>query len=152
MFWACFNGSSKSPSLFWEKGWGSINKESYCSRIVPLCYGPETYMQLVEGGAPAHSAAYTLSELRAGEVHPIFWPVFSPDLNPIEAVWNKMKDWIELNHPDLPAGRQRSYDQLCDIVKQAWEAITPEYLESLVISMRERCQAVIDAEGGYTKY
>ena len=30
MFWACFSADQKRPCLFWEKDWGSINKETYC--------------------------------------------------------------------------------------------------------------------------
>jgi transposase len=51
-------------------------------------------------------------------IHPIFWLAYSPDLNPIEAVRNKMKEYIEVNYPDLPGGRQRTYDQLRKIVQE----------------------------------
>jgi transposase len=106
----------------------------------------------MQDGAPGQSAAFTIDELRDRGITPIFWPAFSPDLNPIEAVWKKMKDWIELHHPDLPAGKQRTYNQLREIVREAWESITTEDLRELIESMRARCQAVIDAEGGHTKY
>jgi hypothetical protein len=39
MFWGCFSGLRKGPCLFWEKEWKSINKESYCNRIVSLVHG-----------------------------------------------------------------------------------------------------------------
>jgi hypothetical protein len=106
----------------------------------------------MQDGAPSHSAAYTIDQLQERGIEPIFWPAFSPDLNPIETVWNKMKDWIELHHLDLPAGKQRSYEQLRQIVKEAWEAIPEETLRRLVEGMRDRCEAVIMAEGGHTKY
>jgi transposase len=44
------------------------------------------------------------------DIYPILWPPFSPDLNPIEAVWNRMKDYIEHHNPNLPAGKQRTYN------------------------------------------
>jgi transposase len=28
-------------------------------------------------------------------IYPIFWPAFSPDLNPTETAWDRMKDDIE---------------------------------------------------------
>ena len=96
--------------------------------------------------------ASTVEELGERGIHPMFWPAFSPDLNPIEAVWNKMKEWIEAHHPDLSAGKQRTNDQLREMVREAWDAVTEEYLNSLLDSMTERCQAVIDAKGGHTKY
>lgn len=106
----------------------------------------------MQNRAPGHSPAYTQEELYARGIRPIFWPAFSPDLNPIEAVWNKMKDYIEACYPDLPNGRQRTYDQLRQIVREAWDSTTEQDLRELVDSMRDRCQAVIDADGGYTKY
>jgi hypothetical protein len=63
-----------------------------------------------------------------------------------------MKDYIEIHYPDLENGRERTYLQLRLIVREAWDSITPEYLASIVISMRERCEAVLAAQGGYTKY
>ena len=29
------------------------------------------------------------------------WPPYSPDLNPIEMVWKKIKDIVYKNHPEL---------------------------------------------------
>ena len=46
----------------------------------------------MQDGAPGHSAAFTREELRLRGVELIFWPAYSPDLNPIEMVWNKMKN------------------------------------------------------------
>jgi hypothetical protein len=39
MFRGCFSGDKKGHCLFWEKEWKSIDKESYCERIVPLTCG-----------------------------------------------------------------------------------------------------------------
>ena len=66
MFWGCFAGIQKGPCLFWEKDWGTINKESYCERIVPLVHGwirmhPE--LQFMQDNAPGHAANFTIQEL-----------------------------------------------------------------------------------------
>ena len=155
MFWGCFSGVEKGPCLFWEKEWGSINKESYCERIIPLIYGwlrlyPE--LHFMQDNAPGHSAAYTMAELSERGVIPIKWPAFSPDLNPIEAVWNLMKDYIERHYPDLESGKQLLYDKLREVVREAWDSISIDDLRELIDSMPERCQAVIDADSGHTKY
>jgi transposase len=42
--------------------------------------------------ALGYSAQFTRAELHKRGIYPMFWPAFSLDLNPIEAVWNKMKD------------------------------------------------------------
>jgi transposase len=53
----------------------------------------------MQDNAPSHRAAETRTELREREVPTIFWLAFSADLNPIEHVWNLMKDWIYKNYP-----------------------------------------------------
>jgi transposase len=85
--------------------------------------------------------------MRERGIYPVFWPPFSPDLNPIETVWNKMKDYIAKHYPE-----KMSYDQLREAVKAAWEWFPKEELQELVQSIRDRCQAVIDAEGGHIPY
>jgi hypothetical protein len=152
MFWGCFSGAlGKGPGLFWEKEWKSINKESYCERIVPLIHGwitlhPE--LRLMQDNAPGHSAAYTRQELLDREITMIYWPPFSPDLNPIESVWDIMKDYIQSKWE----GKNLIYDQLRVAVREAWDSVTQEDLDNLLNEMHDRCQAVITANGMYTKY
>jgi transposase len=78
----------------------------------------------------------------------MFWPPNSPDLNPIETIWDEMKDYIEEKYPEV----HRSYKRLREVVNEAWEAVTHERIKELIREMPERCQAVIKAEGLYTKY
>ncbi len=150
MFWGGFNGIIKGPCLFWEKEWGTINQQSYSERIVPLIDGwirMNPGLQLMQDGAPGHTGGNTRTELLERGITSIFWPPFSPDLNPIETVWNKMKDWISDNYPE-----KLSYDQLRTAVQEAWEVITPEFLMDLINQMPERCAAVINAQGGHTRF
>jgi hypothetical protein len=59
-----------------------------------------------------------------------------------------MKDWIEERY----GLAHHSYDNIRVYVKEAWDAITVNQLNSLVDTMTDRCLAVIEAEGGFTKY
>ena len=43
-------------------------------------------------------------------------------------------------------------DRLREIIWEAWNAVPDSYIETLFNSWWERCQAVIDARGGLTKY
>jgi len=63
-----------------------------------------------------------------------------------------MKDYIELTYPDQSGGRDYTYNRLRSIVQEAWESIEPQVLFDLIATMKDRCQAVIDAQGGYTSY
>jgi hypothetical protein len=69
-------------------------------------------------------------------------------LNPIEMVWNRMKDWIQEQFDD----KLYSYDALRVAITAAWEAIDEGYLTELLESMPQRCQAVIAADGNHTRY
>ncbi|VCU39807.1 Bgt-50704 [Blumeria graminis f. sp. tritici] len=82
----------------------------------------------------------------------IFWPANSPDINLFEAVWNRMKDYIQCHHPKLGGGKQRTPDSIRKMVKKAWDSVSPEDLVRLIESMPARCQAVRDADGGPTRY
>ena len=106
-------------------------------------------LQFMQDNAPGHAVKKTREEFAERGIPVILWPAFSPDLNLIKTVWNKMKDWIGIHYP----GKFASYDNLRKQVNEAWEAVvTPELLKGLVETMRQRCQDVIDANGGPTKW
>lgn len=60
-----------------------------------------------------------------------------------------MKDWIEDKYG---LEEKPSYDKLRAYVKEAWVALTDDFLKELLASMRLRCEAVIKANGMHTKY
>lgn len=85
MFWGSISGQKKGPYLFWEKDWGTINKDSYCEDIVPIIHGwirlnPD--LILMQDGAPGHAAKDTIQELQDRDITVLEWPPYSPDLNP----------------------------------------------------------------------
>lgn len=151
MFWGSFSGTQRGPSLFWEKSWGSITAEKYSQKILPLIASKlqsESSLVFMQDGAPSHTARHTREQISRYGIQPIFWPSFSPDLNPIESVWDQMKTYIDDHYPEAYAHSQRSSNRLRDIVEEAWNSITSDQLLRLLRSMPTRCQAVIDADGG----
>lgn len=82
------------------------------------------------------------------------WPPYSPDLNPIENLWAILKERICKRYPhlgDLPRNTA-SLDLLIDAAVELWAEIDDEVFENLINSMPARMQAVVEANGWYTKY
>ena len=154
MFWGCFHGETQGPSIFWEKDWGSINQESYRAHTVPLIHGyielqrrEGRFLILMQDGAPGHAVGETQQDLFERGIIVLYWPLFSPNLNPIERVWHIMKNYIQDHFPEVI-----SYDRLRAAVKEAWDKVGAFEFKALIKSMPERCQAVINARGLFTKY
>ena len=104
-------------------------------------------LSLMQDGASSHTAAATLEEFAERGIRVIFWPPYSPDLNPIKMLWDDMKNWIQNNY-----GERMTYPRLRQAVTEAWESIEQRRLDDLIDEMPARCQAVIDAQGMHTKY
>ncbi|OBR11336.1 hypothetical protein CH63R_03632 [Colletotrichum higginsianum IMI 349063] len=164
MFWGSFAGSMKGPGTVWDmKSWGTITVKSYQQHIVPLIHRFISLLEsrlegrlesrrivlMQDGGAPSHSVASTLEELASRGIEFIDFPPCSPDLNPIEPCWCWMKEYIQhhFGHRQQPS-RQTLYSW----VQEAWDALPEEYCGQLLESMGQRCQAVIEANGGHTSF
>ena len=101
----------------------------------------------MQDNAPSLSARDTKAELSRRGINLLPWPPFSPDLNPIEHVWDSMKDNMQEKYPELEGRSRMPCERLRQIVVEAWESISFGYLLHLIESMPNRCQAVIEARG-----
>lgn len=73
------------------------------------------------------------------------WPPQSPDLNPIEHLWDHIER--EIRKTPIP-----NKTELQKRIIEAWNATSPEVTGHLVDSMNRRCTAVLEAKGGPTRY
>ena len=73
------------------------------------------------------------------------WPSMSPDLNPIEHLWGILKRKVEVC-------KVSNIYQLRDVVLEECKSIPVATCEALVNSMPRRVKAVLDTDGGHTKY
>ena len=103
-------------------------------------------MILAQDNAPCHSVCTTQQLLRANNVKLLDWPAKSPDLNPIEHVWDLLKRRVR------QLRQYRTLGQLQHDVNQIWRQITQPTNQNYICSMRQLCRAVTDANGGHTRY
>ncbi|GFX96621.1 transposable element Tcb2 transposase [Trichonephila clavipes] len=75
------------------------------------------------------------------------WPAYSPDLNPIEHVWDALGRRIaaRLHHLE-------NTQQLKQMLIEEWTLLPQEMLHQLVLSMRRRCEATIAVRRGHIPY
>ena len=159
-----FNGTiydgKKGPAVFWEKEWGYMDSRKY--NLVVLAriqawleeeraQGKRYIWQ--QDGASCHRSFETWDNLYRRNILTIDWPPYSPDLNLIEHVWSWMRRYIQRHYFNAHYDPSKiPLEELRAIVWEAWNAVPESYIEGLYDSWYERCQAVIDAQGGPTRY
>ena len=97
--------------------------------------------------ATPHRVRVVTAFLQQQQIDRTNWPVRSPDLAPIENLWDVLGRQVNDNHP--PAA---NLAQLFRNLQQEWDAIPQRTLVRLVESMRKRCTECIGANGGFTHY
>lgn len=97
--------------------------------------------------APCHKANRVLDWFEEKGMVVLDWPSNSPDLNPIEHLWEYLKRQI-----NAYTTKTKSIHELWERLEEEWDAIPVEYCQTLISSMPDRIKAVIKARGGSTDY
>ena len=129
---------------------GRLNAQLYVQNILqphalPLLATPRAQFQ--HDNARPHTARFTTNFLAANNVNTLPWPSLSPDLNPIEHVWDELGRRLSAR-VNAPANRRELFQAL----QQEWANIPQQTLRRIIASMPRRCQAVIASRGGHTRY
>ena len=107
--------------------------------------GPGEILQ--DDNATPHHARVVTGFLQQHQVTQMDWPARSPNLAPIENLWDILGRRVNDNH--LPAANS---DQLFQFLQQEWNAIPQQTLVTLVQSMRKRCVECLTANGSFMYY
>jgi hypothetical protein len=71
----------------------------------------------------------------------------SPDLNPIEHIWDMLGRRIQARKPPVQIIRQ-----LESALHREWQQLSQQDIRCLTGGMRRRVEAAIHARGGYIRY
>jgi hypothetical protein len=100
-----------------------------------------------QDGDPKHRSKKAKAWFKDHDIEVLPWPAQSPDLNPIEHLWNHLKRRLGA-YKEPPGGMEELWRR----VDEEWNKIPVEVCQKLIESMPRRVEAVIKAKGAYTKY
>lgn len=133
--------------------WGGISKFGFKTELIRIdqTENSEVYIKLLkdnkiiesiekvfgrnffwqQDNARPHTSLYSMSELNKMIPAILTWPAESPDLSPIENLWNYLKDKLK----DI---KFNNFDELFARLKQEWDSITPEMIHNFYSSFLAR--------------
>ena len=129
---------------------GNLTAAQYIQDILqphvqPLMGTPGAVFQ--QDNARPHTAGITVAYFNNQNIRTLPWPSLSPDLSPIEHLWDELDRRLRVRNvpPATP-------DELFAVLQKDWETIPRQTIQHLIASMPRRCWAVIQANGGHTRY
>ena len=96
--------------------------------------------------APPYVARITRQFLNRNNFNVLPWPALSPDMNPIEHIWDYLGRKVRSR------GNINNLRDLANALVQEWNAIPNVIIRRYVRSMRGRIAACIHSRGGHTRY
>ena len=170
MVWGCFRWNKLGPLIVC--GPGGIGSDEYLEVLAEgllsfkddilgavdedtiIVRNPDDLI-FMQDGAPCHRTADVKQFLAEEESKVMSWPAQSPDLNPIENVWQMLKIKFHERFTHLRCSlskSQASIDKYGAILQEVWEELSPTMISNLIRSMPGRMKAVIEAKGGAIRF
>lgn len=154
MMWAGISLEGKTELVFVPGGGrgGGLTADRYINdilleHVVPYEGFVGEDFVLMHDNARCHTARITQQFLEEVEMRTMDWPALSPDLNPIEHLWDQLKRRVRARN-SAPS----TVEELKTALLEEWDNIPQEDVKKLIRSMKNRLKAVIKARGGNTKY
>ncbi|KAL0185834.1 hypothetical protein M9458_017504 [Cirrhinus mrigala] len=129
---------------------GILNAQRYRDEILRPIVVPfihNHHLMLQHDNARPHVAKICTQFLEAENIPVLAWAACSPDISPIEHVWDALDRCIGQRVP-VSANIQ----QLRTAIEKEWTNIPQATINNLIRSMRRRCVALCEANGGHTRY
>ncbi|GFV64689.1 transposable element Tcb2 transposase [Trichonephila clavipes] len=131
---------------------GSVNGTRYCNEIllpyVRLFRGAMGLQFLfMDDNAPCHRTVVAEQLLESEDIERMDWPARSPDLNPIEHVWDFLGRRLAAR--TLPPVTIR---ELRLALQDEWAAMPQQLIDTLILSMGRRCETCLAVRGDHIPY
>lgn len=131
---------------------GTVTAASYVEQVVrphviPFSQRVGDNFVFMQDNARAHTARVTQRALSDANISILPWPAMSPDLNPIEHLWDQLKRSLKATYSHL-----NSQQELINALKLCWEQIPEQNVTHLIESVPDRLRACIRSRGGPTRY
>lgn len=131
---------------------GFLTSQQYLDTILqpvvrPFAAAVGDNFYLMHDNARPHTARIVVNWLDNEGIDVLPWPAQSPDLNPIEHVWDMLQRRIT---PHM--GNIHNEFQFRELLRVQWTQIPQADINNVILSMNARCRAVINQRGGHTLF
>lgn len=148
MVWGCMSANGVGNLVFIEgkmlkEDYRAILKENLMASARKLGLKRELIFQ--QDNDPKHTAYIIDDFLEQNGIEKLPWPAQSPDLNPIEHLWDEMERRMKARRP-------KNKNEMKKLLVETWNNIGSDVTKKLVESMPRRLRQVILNKGGPTRY
>ncbi|CAH1967750.1 unnamed protein product [Acanthoscelides obtectus] len=144
MVWGVIAYGSRSPLIFIR---GNMNAQRYIHEVLEPYLDTLADRTFQQDNARPHVARVTIDFFQHNDVTLLPWPPRSPDLSPIEHVWDMMgRRLLNLQRPP------QTLEALREELVVAWNEIPQEDIDHLIRSMPRRVGECVAHQGASTHY
>jgi transposase len=151
MVWGCISHDCKLDLVTIQ---GNLTGDQYIRDVIQPVVVPHfdnhslatKPLYMYDNTRPHRSKAVTTYLQREAMTY-VPWLAMSPDLNPIEHIWDMLGRRILAREPPV-----QNIRQLEAALHREWQQLSQQDIRRLTGGMRRRVEAVIQARGGYTRY
>ena len=147
MMWGAISYTGRTDLVLVQ---GNLTANRYIDQILRPHVLPNINRQrqlFQQDNARPHAARVTMAFLANENINVLPWPSKSPDLNPIEHLWDQLDRRVR-QRQRVP----RTLRELAVALQEEWRRIPQERIQRLIRSVPRRVQAVIRARGAHTRY
>jgi transposase len=147
MMWVAISNDCKTELVHVP---GNLTAQRYRDEILQphLMHVIDRQRELFQhDNARPHTARLTSDYLQQNNINVLPWPSKSPDLNPIEHLWDQLDKRVRKRQSP-----PQTLDLLRQMLQQEWRTIPHNNVRTLIDSMPRRCRPVLAARGRHTQY